>query len=130
MNPILMAGVVIVQLALLSYTVGVVLEQRGRRVTPVVLAFLTAGVVFDITATACMMFGTTKSLWTLHGILGYSALAAMLVDTVRIWRHRLRAGEAEVPKGLHLFSRYAYLWWVVAYITGAALVAMSRRGGA
>lgn len=130
MNPILMAGVVIVQLALLSYTVGVILEQRGRRVTPVVLVFLTAGVVLDITATACMMFGTTKSLWTLHGILGYSALAAMLVDTVRIWRHRLRAGEAEVPKGLHLFSRYAYLWWVVAYITGAALVAMSRRGGA
>lgn len=130
MNPILMAGVVIVQLALLSYTVGVILEQRGRRVTRLVLVFLTAGVVLDISATACMMFGTTKSLWTLHGILGYSALAGMTVDTVRIWRHRLHAGEAEVPRGLHLFSRYAYLWWVVAYITGAALVAMSRRGGA
>jgi len=130
MNPILMAGVVIVNLALLCYTGGIVIEQRGRRVTTLVLAFLTVGVVFDVTATACMMLGTTQSLWTLHGILGYSALAVMVVDTVRIWRHRRRAGGAEVPRGLHLFSRYAYLWWIVAYVTGAALVAMSRRGGA
>lgn len=130
MNPILMAGVIIVQVALISYGAGVFLEQRGRRVTTAVLALLTVGVVADITATACMILGTTKSLWTLHGILGYSALAAMVVDTVRIWRHRLNAGDAEVPKGLHVYSRYAYLWWVVAYITGAALVAMERRGGA
>ena len=129
MNPILLAAVLIVQLALLFYTVGIVLEQRKRRVTRGVLGFLTAGVVFDIAATACMILGSERSLWTAHGFLGYSALAAMLVDTVRIWGHWRRKGDAEVPRGLHLYSRFAYLWWVVAYITGAALVAMSRRAG-
>jgi len=31
---------------------------------------------------------------------------------------------ADVPKGVHLFSRYAYIWWVIAYITGS-LIAMT-----
>lgn len=129
MNPILIAAVLIVQFALLCYTVGIVLEQRKRRVTAGVLGFLTAGVVFDVVATTCMILGSKRSLWTPHGFLGYSALAAMLVDTARIWGHRRRHGDGEVPKGLHLYSRFAYLWWVLAYITGAALVAMSHRSG-
>jgi hypothetical protein len=128
-NPILRAGVITVQIALLSYTVGVVQEQRRRRVTAGVKRWLTIGVFFDVVATACMMLGTERSLITPHGLLGYSALAAMLVDLVLLRRHAARHGEAEVPRGLHLYSRFAYLWWVVAYITGGALVMMSRRGG-
>jgi hypothetical protein len=127
MNPTLRAAILIVNLALACYTVGTVLQQRGHRATRGVVSWLTAGVIFDIVATLGMIFGTDRSLWTLHGILGYSALTVMVIDTVRIWRHRLSLGDAEVPRGLHLYSRYAYLWWVVAYVTGAALVMMSAR---
>ena len=46
-----------------------------------------------------------------------------LVDTILIWRHRIKHGkEAKVNAGLHKYSRYAYIWWVLAFITGAALV--------
>jgi hypothetical protein len=129
-NPILLAAVVLVHIALLSYTVGIVLEQRGRRVTGPVRAWLATGVTFDVIATACMILGTERSLFTLHGLLGYSALAVMLVDTVLIWRFAARHGASvEVPRGLHLYSRLAYGWWLVAYVTGAALVAMSRAPG-
>jgi hypothetical protein len=127
MNPILMTGVVIVNLALLSYTIGIVLEQRKRMVTPGVLRFLIVGVVFDVTATLCMILGTERSLWSLHGLLGYSALAAMVTDTVLVARHRRAWGDGVVPIGLHRYSRLAYIWWVIAYVTGAMLVAMSRR---
>jgi hypothetical protein len=127
MNPILLAGVVIVNLALLAYTAGIVLEQRRRVVTRGALAFLVAGVVFDVAATLCMILGTERSLWTLHGLLGYSALAVMVTDTILIGRHRRREGDGLVPRGLHLYSRLAYAWWVIAYVTGALLVAMSRR---
>ena len=34
----------------------------------------------------------------------------------------------EVSRGLHLFSRFAYLYWVAAYFTGAILVMASRSG--
>jgi len=128
MDPILRAAVVVVHAALLAYTVGVVLEQRGRRATRAVVAWLTAGVVCDVVATAGMIVGSARGLLTLHGVLGYSALAGMSIDTIRIWRHRIARGDEVVPRGLHLFSRFAYLWWVVAYVTGAALVMLERAG--
>ena len=53
-------------------------------------------------------------------------LAVVLIDFLGYWRHRLAHGDEIVPRGLHLFSRFAYLWWVVAYVTGAALVALER----
>jgi len=129
MNPYLRAAVLIVHLALLCYTVGVITEQRTRRVTSRVSAWLTFGVVFDVLATLGMILGTDRGAFTLHGVLGYSALTAMVIDLARLRSHHSRHGDAEVPRGLHLYSRYAYLWWVVAYITGAALVMLERRGG-
>ena len=125
MTLLLRAGVAIVALALACYTVGVVTEQRARRLTRRAMAFLVAGVLLDITATACMIVGSGKVL-TLHGVLGYSALAGMLVETVLAGRHRLRAGDGEVPRRLHVFTRLAYSWWVVAFVSGGLLVATAR----
>ena len=122
MAPILIAGTTIVNLALIFYSIGTVTEQRRHQVTPRVLFFLTTGVVFDITATICMIVGSTKSPFSLHGILGYSSLAGMTIETILAWRHRLQRNDSEVGKGLHLYSRLAYIWWVLAYVTGAVLV--------
>ena len=117
-----MAAVLTVTLALTLYTVGTVKQQRSRRSPHAVRGWLTTGVVFDITATALMIVASKSLTPTLHGVLGYSALALMLTDTILMWRHARRAGEAEVSKGLHLYSRVAYAYWVVAYFTGAGLV--------
>jgi hypothetical protein len=125
MNPLSRTGATIVVFALLSYTVAVVGEQRRRRLGPQVLAFLTVGVLLDVTATAFMILGSSKGAFTLHGLLGYSSLAAMIIDTALIWRLAKASGPAaQVPRGLHLYTRFAYLWWVAAFITGGLLVAM------
>lgn len=126
MNPTILAGTILVQFALMFYAIGVVIEQRRKFVSTAVVRFLFLGVIFDITATACMMIGTSKSLFTLHGILGYSSLVAMVTDTILLIRHRQQKGEAPVPRPLHIYSRIAYIWWVLAYLTGAALVMSSR----
>ncbi len=123
MNALLTLGTRIVILALLAYTVAVLTEQRKRRVTNVVLVFITLGVALDLVATTFMILGSSNSPFTLHGILGYSSLLAMLVDAGLLWRHRARAGgEAAVARGLHLYSRAAYIWWVLAFVTGSLLV--------
>jgi hypothetical protein len=125
MNPLSKTGATIVVFALLSYTVAVVAEQRRRRIAPHVLAFLTVGVLLDVTATIFMILGSSKGAFTLHGALGYSSLAAMILDTVLVWRLATSAGpNATVPRWLHLYTRAAYLWWVAAFITGGLLVAM------
>uniref|UniRef100_A0A832I7C6 DUF420 domain-containing protein n=1 Tax=Eiseniibacteriota bacterium TaxID=2212470 RepID=A0A832I7C6_UNCEI len=126
MTPLRMAAVTCVTTALALYTVGCLKEQRARRATRGVVGFLTVAVVFDVVATGLMVLATRSADLTLHGALGYSALGAMLLDTVLLWRHRLRAGEAEVPRALHRYSRIAWAYWVAAYFTGAALVMGSR----
>lgn len=128
MDPVRLSAVLTVTLALALYTVGTVKQQRSRRSTTAVRGWLTTGVVFDVTATALMIVASRSLSPTLHGVLGYSALAFMLTDTVLMWRHSRRAGGAPVSNGLHLFSRAAYGYWVVAYFTGAALVMAEKSG--
>jgi len=123
MNTYSMIGAGIVIFALLSYSLSIITEQRTRLVTPFVLRFLTIGIILDVIATAFMIIGSSNSAFSLHGILGYSSLAGMLVDTILIWRFHLTSKPfSTVPKALHLYSRFAYAWWVIAFITGLMLV--------
>ena len=125
MNTLSITGATIVTLALISYSIGIISEQVKRKIIPRVLIFITVGVVLDVTATIFMILGSKNSPFTIHGFVGYSALFVMLIEVVKIWRTYNKSGiRAEVPKGLHIYSRYAYIWWVIAYITGS-LIAMS-----
>ena len=124
-----MIGSLIVLFALVFYSIGIFTEQKHKRVIPRVLTFLTLGIIFDITATAFMIAGSSKGLLTLHGIIGYSSLLGMLIENILIWRIRLKNGPGVVvPDGIHSYSRYAYIWWVTAFITGGLLVILSRMG--
>lgn len=123
MSPYSMIGAIIVIFALISYSIAIITEQRKHLVSKFVLQFLTIGLVLDITATTFMIIGSSNGPFTLHGILGYSSLAAMMLDTFLVWRFYLGNERlTTVPKHLHLYSRYAYTWWVIAFITGLMLV--------
>lgn len=118
-----MIGAFIVTLALISYSISVFGERKRRHITKTILSFLTVGVLLDITATICMIVGSTNSPFTLHGSLGYSALTLMVIDTILIWRFYKTYGfNLEVPAGLHKYTLISYSWWVIAYITGSLLV--------
>lgn len=127
MNPIRMAAVSTVTLALVLYSIGTLKEQRGRRATAGVRGFLSAGLTFDVIATALMIAATGSVAPTIHGWLGYSALALMAADVWLMWRHWRVNGDAPIPAGQHLYARIAYLYWIVAYFAGAALVMAARQ---
>lgn len=123
MNTYLQLGSGIVIFALIAYSIGVITEQRKKVLSPMVLAFITIGVLLDITATIFMIMGTSKSGITLHGVIGYSSLFVMLVDAILLWRHRMQHGmNTAIRKDLHKYTLYAYSWWVLAFITGLLLV--------
>jgi len=122
MNTILTFGTRIVVLALLAYSVAIITEQRKHKISNLVLSFISIGVLFDITATGFMIAGSPNTPFTLHGILGYSSLTAMLIDAILLWRYRLTHGAAaKVVRSLHLYSQVAYIWWILAFITGGAI---------
>lgn len=123
MKPIIMAGTSIVFLALISYSIAIISEQKNRKLNGKILLFFTIGIIFDISATICMIIGSENTPWTLHGIMGYSSLTGMLIDAILLWKLKAAKGiSADVPKSLHTYSRYAYIWWVCAFITGGLLV--------
>jgi len=125
MNPFSLTGIIIVQIALIFYSIAILSEQRKRLITSGILAFLTLGVLFDITATTFMIIGSSRGVFTLHGLLGYSSLAGMLADTILIWRFsRAHKPGERVTNRIHWYSLGAYLWWITAYITGGLLVAL------
>jgi hypothetical protein len=120
----------VVTVALVFYSIGFTKENKRKLVTGNVLLFYTIGVCLDITSTILMIIGSSKGMVTPHGIIGYSSLLGMLTDTVMLWRHNLRLGpETEVKRSLHIYSRIAFTWWIIAYITGGLLVAISKMKG-
>jgi hypothetical protein len=119
-------AVTIMTFALLCYTVGTAAQQRSRRVTGSVVGFLTVGVLLDIIATVFMILGSGKFL-SLHGFLGYTALAGMMVEAAIAWKWRARNGETPITAGMSLYSRLAYGYWVIAFVSGGMMVAMARR---
>ncbi len=124
MNTSSLTGIIIVQIALICYSIAIITEQRKHLVTGRVLNFLTIGVLLDITATTFMIIGSSRGPFTLHGILGYSSLLGMFTDAILIWRFYRKNGPGiKVTNGIHRYSLGAYLWWIAAYITGALLVA-------
>jgi hypothetical protein len=125
MNPLLQTGTIIVVFALASYSIAIFTEQRKKILRRRILVFLTLGVALDITATVFMILGSSKGIFTIHGIIGYSSLAGMFADAVLIWRLKMKNGSyCPVPDKIHIYSRYAYIWWVIAFITGGLLVAL------
>jgi uncharacterized repeat protein (TIGR03987 family) len=121
MNSTLIKAVVVVTIALIFYSIAVVTEQRKGRISKNVLIFLTLGVLFDIASTTLMIVGSRKIPLTVHGVIGYSALTVMLIDTVLIWLYWRKSGSQPVSRRLNLYTRLAYGWWVIAYIAGAII---------
>jgi len=123
-----MVGMFIVTGALIFYSLAVWSEQRHKVLTPYILTTLTIGITLDVTATVFMIAGSRNIPFTLHGLLGYSALLAMLVDTILTWRYwRSEKKHQPVPRGLHLYTRFAYLWWVLAYLAGGLIASIGLR---
>ncbi|MCX8055464.1 MAG: hypothetical protein N3A67_07345 [Ignavibacteria bacterium] len=123
MKTILIVGATTVTLALISYSIAIISEQRSKVVSKKVLYFLTTGWMLDVLATIMMIIGSNNTPFTLHGAIGYSALMLMSIETYLIWKIKINnAWNVEVPKNIHLYSRIAYIWWVAAYITGSLLV--------
>jgi hypothetical protein len=117
-NPLLTTGVIIVVLALCSYGTAIFTQLRRRVPTLRMRLFLTTGVLLDATSTSFMIAGSRRIPLTFHGILGYTAFVAMLIDLVLVWRFFRRHGTAELPRSLHRYSLAAFSWWTLAFIAG------------
>lgn len=123
MNPISLAGAFVITFSLLSYGIGTISLQRFKVVSTGVLVYLTIGIVLDLIAATLMITGSRNTPFSLHGFLGLSAILVMFIDVVLLWRFFSKNGsDVVVSKSLLTYSKLAYLWWIVAYLTGSVLI--------
>ncbi len=125
MDPLLIAGIVTIFLALFAYSAGVVAIVRRRLITRRTATFLALGLALDATATGCMVALSSGPL-TLHGWVGILALAIMAALVVFAWRHHHDHHDGEVPAWLHGYAWVAYVLWLAAFVMGVVLGATSR----
>lgn len=123
MNLLSLIGAFIITLALLSYGIASITIQRFKIVTPGMLIFLTVGVILDLIAITFMIIGSSKGMFTLHGILGYSATITMIIDLILILKCYFRNGfDSVIDNSVLLYSKIAYAWYLLVYVTGSLLI--------
>ncbi|MDX8339855.1 hypothetical protein SLH46_11715 [Draconibacterium sp. IB214405] len=123
MNPLAIIGAFVITLSLLAYGIGSISLVRFRIIGRIVLLFLTLGVLLDLIAITLMTLGSKGSPFTLHGLLGAIAFIVMLVNAVWCWNVLLGKGiDTKAHKNHILYTKGAYLFWVIAYFTGSLIV--------
>jgi hypothetical protein len=123
MNILAVVGAFVITLSLLSYGIGIIAVMRFKIVTPGILVFLTLGVILDFVAVAMMMINSDKSIFSLHGLLGYSAMLTMIINVILVWHGYLKNGfDSVIRNPVIIYSKIAYAWWLITYITGSVLV--------
>lgn len=123
MEPLSIAGAFVITIALLLYGIATIAIQRFKFITQGVLIFLTLGVLLDLVAVSFMIIGSNKGAFTEHGILGYTATLTMIVDLVLVWRCYFKNGlDSTIKKSVLLYSKIAYAWWLITYITGSLII--------
>jgi heme A synthase len=121
MNGFLYAGMGVVTFALIFYTIFVVLKRKNKKLNIKICSILSVGALFDVSGTILMIIGSKEIPLTVHGIIGYTALTAMILEMILMWRYLVTNGNKEIKKSLNLYTWFAYSWWVIAYFAGAAL---------
>jgi hypothetical protein len=92
-------------------------------VTPWVLIFISLGVLLDFIAVFFMIKGAQNSVFSIHGLLGYSAMLTMMVLLFLVFRSYQKNGwNSVIEKGVVIYTKISYGWWVITYFTGSIIV--------
>lgn len=122
MNILSVIGSFIMIFALLSYGIGAISIVRFRFLSRWVLFFLTLGLILDLVAVGFMIAGSNNSPFNPHGVIGYTAILGMSVNVVLLWKeYRIKGIGSLISRKIILFSKYAYLWWLIVYIAGSIM---------
>jgi len=123
MNPISVVGAFTITISFLAYGIGSISLLRFKKVSTIVLIYLTLGICFDFLGIVFMTLGRGDNSLTFHGVIGYIALMLMLIGTIGMWWNFFKFGKnSPIGKKLMYYSRFAYLFWVIAYFTGSLII--------
>lgn len=107
---------IVINLALVFYTVGVWSNRIARRLKWWHLAFFVLGLVFDVWGTYLMLGMAGGMTLDIHGISGLLAILLMLINAAWALIVLLRKEEKAILN-FHKFSLLVWLIWLVPYFS-------------
>jgi uncharacterized repeat protein (TIGR03987 family) len=110
-------SLILITMALVSYTIGVWSERLAGRLKTWHLIFFWGGFVFDTIGTGVMMELAGGLTFNLHGVTGVIAILLMLVHAIWATVVLLRKDEQAIVN-FHKFSLVVWLIWLVPYFSG------------
>jgi uncharacterized repeat protein (TIGR03987 family) len=113
----LFISMVLITLALVSYSIGVWSERIAGRLKGWHLVFFWAGLAFDTTGTG-MMFEMAGGIGTdTHSLTGIIAILLMLIHAIWATIVIVRKDEKAIKK-FHRFSIIVWAIWLIPYFNG------------
>lgn len=121
MAPVVLWSTVLINLALIFYSVGVWAERMARYLKPWHVAMFWTGLFFDVAGTWAMELIRPGFDWmSSHTITGQIALWLMFAHAIWATVTIRRADEAALAK-FHRYSLVVWVIWLVPYLGGAVL---------
>lgn len=110
------AAVIVINLALLFYSIGVWSERLQGRLKPWHTAFFWLGLVCDTWGTGMMFDYVGGMSYDVHGISGLLAIVLMLIHAIWATIVLVRKDERMIVR-FHKFSVFVWLVWLVPYFS-------------
>lgn len=107
---------IVINLALIFYSIGVWSERFAGKLKPWHLAFFWGGLVFDTWGTDLMLGMAGRFTFDVHGISGLLAILLMLVHA--IWATvALIKNDTKTINNFHKFSVVVWFIWLIPYFS-------------
>ncbi len=117
---------IVINLALLCYSIGVWSERFSGRLKLWHLVFFWCGFVFDTWGTGLMFDIAGGLTYNVHGLSGLLAIVLMLVHAIWATVVLLKNNQHEIAN-FHKFSVMVWLIWLVPYFSPMALRMLEAR---
>lgn len=113
MNPV---AIIIINLALICYSIGVWSERLQGRLKVWHTVFFWVGLVFDSWGTGLMFEFVGGMSYDIHGISGLLAIILMLIHAIWATVVLLKKDEKMIIS-FHKFSIFVWLVWLIPYFS-------------
>jgi uncharacterized repeat protein (TIGR03987 family) len=121
-----MTAIIVINLALLFYSIGVWSERIQGRLKTWHTVFFWVGLVCDTWGTGLMMDYAGGMQYDIHGISGMLAIILMLIHAVWATVVLVRKDEKMIAS-FHKFSLFVWIIWLIPYFS-PMIFAMANAG--
>jgi len=123
MKTTLLLAIISMLLAATLYTIAVFSERAAGILKPWHLGLFWLGLAFDTFGTTLMSRIAGGWKWDIHGVIGLTAVALMLIHSM--WATvALVFKQENVLRSFRKFSVHVWALWMAAFISGIVLVAL------